>query len=388
MSKIIFLIAILFSMNTTAQVQKKNTISLKWGKIASLPPSKGQVKSLGFAGPINGVSNDIFITAGGANFPDGMPWEGGAKYYSNEIYLLIKNGNEFGWINHDQSLPEPIAYCGVISTEKGIVCVGGENDAGISKKTFLLNWDNDAKKAIIESLPDLPVALTNVAVTNLGNTIYAAGGDEKDKSSKLFLSIDLNQKEPEWNLLPHLPFALANASLIAQGKNIYMIGGRTKSTTGISELHGTTFVFNTEKNTWKKLADICDGKNPTNLSAAAGIALGDHSILMIGGDDGKTFHKIETYLSKISKASTEAEKEKLTNEKNALVIDHKGFSKKLLLYNISSDCWTEIGEYPFPAQVTTSAVNWDGKIIVSNGEIKPGIRTPDVIEGDLIIDNK
>ena len=381
MSKIIFLTVILFSMNTTAQVQKKKTISLKWEKIASLPPSKGQVKSLGFAGPINGVSNDIFITAGGANFPDGMPWEGGAKYYSNEIYVLKKDGSEFAWINHDQSLPDPVAYCGVTSTEKGIVCVGGENEAGFSKKTFLLSWNVEENKVGIQSLPDLPVPLTNVAVANLENTIYAAGGDEKDKSSKLFLSIDLTQKYPEWKHLPDIPFALANASLIAHGKNLYLVGGRTKSTSGISILHGTTFVFNTEKNTWKKLADICDGKNPTNLSAAAGIALGDHSILMIGGDDGKIFHKIETYLSKISKASSEAEKEKLIKEKNTLVIDHKGFSKKLLLYNIPSDCWMEIGEYPFPAQVTTSAVNWDGKIIVSNGEIKPGVRTPDVIEG-------
>ena len=381
MSKIIFLTAILFSMNTTAQVLPNNTLSIKWQKVTTLPSSIGQAKSIGFAGPINGVSNDVFITAGGANFPDGMPWEGGAKYYSDEMYVLERDNNNLVWEDHDQKLPEPIAYCGVASTEKGIVCVGGENNAGISKKTFLLNWNGAENRVVIESLPDLPVPLTNVAVANLGNTIYAAGGDGKGNSSSLFLCLNLNKKDPEWILLPDLPFALANASLIAQGSNLYLIGGRTKNATGISELHGTTFVFNIEKNTWKKLADICDGKNPTNLSAAAGIALGDHSILMIGGDDGRTFHQIETYLSQISKATSEAEKEKLIKEKNKLVINHKGFSKKLLLYHIPSDCWTNIGEYPFPAQVTTMAVNWDGKIIVSNGEIRPGVRTPDVIEG-------
>ena len=380
MSKIIFFTAILFSMSTSAQVQK-NIISLQWKNVATLPPSNGKTKSPGFAGPINGVSNGVFITAGGANFPDGMPWEGGAKYYSNEIYLLKKEGKEYDWIDHEQTLSEPIAYCGVTSTEKGIIYVGGENEAGISKKTFLINWNSADNKVIIKSLPDLPVPLTNVAVAHIGNTIYAAGGDAKSNSSKLFLSLDLNPKEPEWNQLPDIPFALANASLIAHGKNLYLIGGRTKSASGISKLHGTTFVFNTEERTWRKLAHICDGKNPTNLSAAAGIVLGDSSILMIGGDDGRTFHKIETYLSQISNASSEAAKEKLTKEKNSLVIDHKGFSKKLLLYNIPSDCWTEIGQYPFPAQVTTTAVKWDGKIIISNGEIRPGVRTPNVIEG-------
>ena len=381
MSKIIFLIAILFSMNTTAQVHKKIPVSLKWEKAATLPPSKGQAKSIGFAGPINGVSDGVFITAGGANFPNKMPWEGGAKYYSNEIYVLTKEGNNLTWIDHDQTLPEPVAYCGVTSTKKGIVCVGGENAAGLSKKAFLLNWDKNAKKAVITSLPDLPEPLTNVAVAHIENMVYIAGGDEKDTSTNQFLRLDLQEENAHWNKLPDLPFELANASLIAQGKNLYMIGGRTKSKTGISQLHGTTFVYNTEKNTWKKLADICDGKNPAMLSAAAGILLDKQYILMIGGDDGKTFHKIETLLSQISKASSEAEKQKLTKEKNILVINHKGFSKKLLLYNIPSNCWTEIGEYPYPAQVTTAAVHWDGKIMMSNGEIKPGVRTPDVIEG-------
>ena len=137
MSKIIFLTAILFSMSTKAQVTTKNTISIKWEKVATLPPSKGQIKAVGFAGPVNGVSKDIFITAGGANFPNGMPWEGGSKYYSKEIYILEKKGKVVAWKDHDQTLIEPIAYCGTTSTEKGIVCVGGENETGISKKSFL-----------------------------------------------------------------------------------------------------------------------------------------------------------------------------------------------------------------------------------------------------------
>ena len=109
--------------------------------------------------------------------------------------------------------------------------------------------------------------------------VYIAGGDEKDTSTNQFLRLDLQEENAHWNKLPDLPFELANASLIAQGKNLYMIGGRTKSKTGISQLHGTTFIYNTEKNTWKKLADICDGKNPAMLSAAAGILLDKQYIL-------------------------------------------------------------------------------------------------------------
>ncbi len=211
----------------------------------------------------------------------------------------------------------------------------------------------------IKPLPDLPLALTNVALTHVNNIVYAAGGDEAKSSSNSFFSLDLKDKNPEWKKLPDLPIALANATLIAQsgkdGENIYLIGGRTKTASGISDLHHTTFAFNLVKRSWRKCADISTGKNNTNLSAAAGVALDKNYILMIGGDNGETFHKIETYISQIAKAASEEEKEKLTKEKNALSIHHNGFYKGLLLYNTIENKWTKIGEYPYPAQVTTTA---------------------------------
>lgn len=377
-----------FFMTSAAQVKKESKVSVKWKVAAVLPPSHEQSKSLGFAGPINGVSNDVLIIAGGANFPNGLPWEGGKKYYSNEIFVLQKEDNKFVWNKKvKKSLPAPIAYCGVTSTDKGIVYAGGENETGISKKSWIINWNSEDGNIEIKPLPDLPLALTNVALTNIDNVVFAAGGDEAGNSSSSFFSLDLNDKNAVWKTLTDLPVALANATLIAQKdgvqENIYLIGGRTKTGSGISELHHTTFVFDLHKYEWKKCADISDGKNILNLSAAAGIAIDKNFILIIGGDNGTVFHKIETYISQISKASSEEEKERLTKEKNALSIHHNGFYKGLLLYNIIENKWTKIGEYPFPTQVTTTAVKWANDIIISNGEIKPGVRTPDVVTGEV-----
>ena len=55
----------------------------------------------------------------------------------------------------------------------------------------------------------------------------------------------------------------------------------------------------------------------------------------------------------------------------------------MLLYNTKEGKWSKTGEYPYPAQVTTTAVKWGNDIVVSNGEIKPGVRTPDVMIGSL-----
>jgi N-acetylneuraminate epimerase len=380
----LILIFMLLASDSTAQ---KPILTISWKKIAAIPSSDTNVSS-GFAGAINGVNNNVFIVAGGSNFPNGKPWEGGKKFYSDKIFVLEKKDNNFIWNKTVKTvLPEPIAYCGSTSTSAGIVYVGGENEKGNSNKCYLLKWNDEKNKVDIKSLPDLPLALANIAVTNIGSVIYAVGGDEATHSSNDFFSLDLNNGTTAWKILPHLPLALANATAIAQngksGKEVFVIGGRSKTPTGISDLHNTTFAFDPQKQQWKKCADISDGAHTTNLSAASGVALDENQILITGGDNGKTFHKIETLISKITTTKSPGEKAKLTEEKNNLSIHHKGFDKGLLLYNSISDAWTKIGGLPFLAHVTTTDVKWKNEIIVSNGEIKPGIRTPDVMMGTV-----
>ena len=378
------LILTIFIMSTTVGFSQKTKITnVEWKKAAQLQNADGSL-SLGFAGPINGVSNNVLIVAGGANFQDKMPWEGGKKHYSNEIHVLEKVGNDYHWNkNSVNTLPEPIAYPGNTTTNLGIVYVGGENENGLSNKAYLLNW-NAAKNTVeTKSLPDFPLAITNIALTHLGNIVYAIGGDEAKQSSDLVFTIDLNAEKPEWKSLTKLPFALANSVAVIQNDILYVVGGRTKTASGISDLHNTTLSFDLKKQVWETKATISDGKNATNFSAGAGVAVGKEYILIVGGDNGTTFHKIETYLSQIAKATSEEEKSRLIAEKNILNTTHKGFYNDILLYNTHTNKWSKLGELPFLAQVTTTATIWNDKIVLSNGEIKPGIRTPNVMLGTI-----
>lgn len=375
-------------MSTTDAFSQKTDINhVEWKTAAQLQNPDGSL-SLGFAGAINGVSNDVLLVTGGANFPDKMPWEGGKKSYSKTIHALEKCGSTFSWIKEVKTeLPEPIAYCGTTSTDLGVVYVGGENENGLSNKSFILKWNAAKKEVEIKSLPNFPFAIANIALTHVDNVVYAVGGDEATKSSDYFASLDLNDVNSEWKALPKLPLALANSVVIAQkgqnGIGIYVVGGRTKTASGISDLHHTTFVFDIKEQQWKNAAAISDGKNTTNFSAGAGVAVGKHSILIVGGDNGIIFHQIETYLSQIAQAESPEQKTELIAKKNKLVTNHPGFYNGILLYNTLTDQWKKIGELPFLPHVTTPAVLWDKKIILSNGEIKPGIRTPDIMLGTV-----
>jgi len=57
-------------------------LTLDWRQLPPLPDPTG------FAGPFAGTSGGALIVAGGANFPDKMPWEGGRKVWYDTAYVL------------------------------------------------------------------------------------------------------------------------------------------------------------------------------------------------------------------------------------------------------------------------------------------------------------
>ena len=59
---------------------------LEWSELKPLPDE------FGFAGPFAGTSGGALIVAGGANFPDGYPWDGGKKVYHDRIFVLSSPG--------------------------------------------------------------------------------------------------------------------------------------------------------------------------------------------------------------------------------------------------------------------------------------------------------
>jgi hypothetical protein len=64
---------------------------LNWNALPDLPDS------VGVAGPFVGISDDALIVAGGANFPDSPPWQGGQKIWYDEIHVLEKNTDGNLW---------------------------------------------------------------------------------------------------------------------------------------------------------------------------------------------------------------------------------------------------------------------------------------------------
>lgn len=368
---------------------KDNKIT--WATVAKLPVLAGMQKQLGVAGVFTGVSNDVLLIAGGSNFADGAkPWQGGKKLHKNDIYVLKKEAeNMFTWLNPQPAhLKQKVAYGASVTLPEGVVCAGGETDeANSSREVFMMNWDAPKSEVLFKEMPSLPIPVANAGMANIGKTIYLVGGESNGKPSAKSFLLDLSTPHPQWQPLPDLPVAMSHSVAVAQsnGKNecVYVIGGRSSTSSGISNLHNTTFCYDPTSKKWLRLKNVGDGENITNLSAATGIAYGNADIILIGGDKGNVFHQIETYNAEIAKAQNQTEKQKLQNEKLELLNNHQGFSKDVYQYNIPTNSWKKIGELPFYGQVTTTAVKWDGDIFIPCGEIKPGLRTANVVRGEF-----
>jgi cyclically-permuted mutarotase family protein len=378
MNRLIYFITAFICMSLLFYAcSQKNITATKWSLAGTLP------QSLGVAGAVAGINNNVLVVAGGSNFPNNMPWLGGKKKYYSEGYIFKKTNKDSLVFYTSFHLPFSISYAANCSTPEAIIAAGGENESGISNKVFSLQWNNARDTISIKNLPALPFAVTNAAITCRNNTIYLAGGETKNGISDKFLLLDLNDTGKGWQQLPHLPHAVSHAVMVTQSNGIknciYLIGGRKKNNDGISDLYAYTFAFDISKNQWQQKQSL-----PYALSAGTGVAAGENYILLFGGDKGETFHNTEKIIAAINKENDSLKKENLNEAKIKLQSSHPGFSKEVLLYNTINDKWTAIDSIPFHAPVTTMAIKWNDEIFIPGGEIKAGVRTPQILSAKII----
>ena len=370
--------------------QNKETNTVSWSVAGRLPLLAGMQKQPGVAGPFTGETNGALLVAGGANFADGaMPWQGGKKLHHDDIYVLEKHGDHFSWVKPKTAhLRQKTAYGASATVRGGVVCAGGETESAAGcKDVFMMRWDAKIHDIVFTTLPSLPFPVANAGMTCIGNTIYLVGGESGGKPSNRFIALNLDDKNGQWQQLPPLPVSMSHSAVVTQSNGkyscVYVIGGRSANPSGISTLHNCVFCYDPRQNKWISLAPVGDGIHTTNISAATAVPVGDNGILLIGGDKGDIFHRIETFNALIARAKDDKEKGRLQAEKLNLLNHHPGFSRDVYLYNTKTNAWEKTGDLPFYGQVTTTAVLWDRHIFIPCGEIKPGIRTPDITMGTL-----
>jgi N-acetylneuraminic acid mutarotase len=335
------------------EVAKPKGDLLTWQQLPDLPDP------IGFASPFCGVANGALIVAGGANFPEKKPWEGGTKIYHDRVFVL--EAPEGTWIEAGQ-LPRPIAYGVSITTPNGLICIGGNDGERAYEDVFLVQWID--QRIQTTQLPPLPQPVTAAMGVLIGETIYLVGGhstpNPADSESKnLLLAMDLWAGElPAWQQLHPWPGSGRFLPILGVHEgSLYLFSGIQRVPGGDT---GFTFDYKTDayrytpksnghEGSWKKLADL-PRRNAAVPSPAPFLNPGRFVLLGSGADGGHTDKPLS---------------------------EHPGFDESCLVYDITSDAWTIAGHTPAP-RVCAVTVEWHDQWIIASGESHPGIRSSQV----------
>ncbi|HEX2861051.1 MAG TPA: hypothetical protein VHN79_05405 [Lacunisphaera sp.] len=155
---------------------------LLWERLPSIPDR------VGFAGSFAGMSQGVLIVAGGANFPDKMPWAGGTKVWHDRIFALPASAAAWQEVGR---LPTPNGYGASLSIGQDIILIGGGDAQKNFRTVWRATWDGSAVR--FTRWPDLPKPLAMLAATTVGNHLYVAGGlDHPDATTaqRVFLMLD------------------------------------------------------------------------------------------------------------------------------------------------------------------------------------------------------
>lgn len=328
----------------------------------------------GEAGLSQGVSaayiarvGDILMMVGGCNFPDQPAAEGGKKRFYRGVYAAqVGERGSLRWRCIGQ-LPQASAYGVAVADGESMLCAGGQSEHGAHTTVFRLTPIADS--LCIEHLPDLPIPMDNMAGALVGRKWIVAGGMQNGVPGKCAFSLDLDHPEQAWTQLPDFPGRpRVQPVAAAWGSSFALWGGfspKTVHDTATVATEGLCYDFIHRR--WSSLPPPLDLEGrPLAAAGAAAINLTDGSVLLLGGVNTDVFlralnHPTPDYL----------------RHPNAW------YRFNPLILRFAHHRWTVIAQSERTARAGSALTSEPKRLWILGGELRPGVRTPEIYEGYL-----
>ena len=340
-----------------------------WKLVGLLPIPAGFTESIGVSGAFSGFIGDKLIIAGGANFPYAPVIEGGAKEFYHDIFVFdINSDNTLSHVGSGQ-LPKKLATGHTVSVGDSLYFIGGENKDGDSATIYSITLNENTP--LVTEVATLPFTFAAGAAVVKDNVLYLAGGRQNKKSSNKLHTFNLNTKESiSLADIPgeprvQMPYLLAN-------NKFYIFNGLGSLTLVDS------YAYDLDNNTWSALANSSLENIPYTVGGGAAVPLSADEILILGGVNKQVFDDAITQLGSLKGAELEAFRQDYFNRSP----EQFNFSTNQMVYNTTKNQWYSVGTIPFyggagPFPVLVK----DGMVWHVSGEIKAGVRTPEVHAG-------
>lgn len=339
-----------FALNAAASPATRltKTENIIWNNELKLPPaSSGSSANIGLAGVYSGYIGETLVVAGGTNFPDGRPAEGGEKCWWGDVYTWTE---ENGWNLFHDAMPQSSAYGFTAELPSGLLLVGGCDSEKCLDNVYRLTLDDDGRPVFEEWL-SLPVPLSNMAGGVIGGKVYVAGGVStmtNQSTIKAFYCLDTSNPAKGWTELPawngpSRAYAVAAVQSDGLDNCLYLFSGREFHEDGPWNVLSDGWVYNPRLNEWSEIP----GDFP--VMAGTAVSFGTNHILLLGGRCNMP-------------------------DKDDNVV---------WLYHTVTGTLVEAPVEGVDIPVTSVAVKKGDGFVVSSGEIAPWVRTPVILRGTI-----
>ena len=358
-------LGLLVALTASASAQER------WTERAPLPDP------VGIAGPVVGPTREGLLAAGGANFPDAAPWDGGAKAYHDRVHLLAEP--EGSWVTLEERLPYAVAYAVTVATPAGLIVVGGQDAEQVFDRVLRLQVEGG--QLVVEALPALPTPLTNAGGALVGTQLIVVGGQTEAAGSpgNSVLVLDLAREGTEafaWEERGPMPgprrglpvvAALGDELLVASGRDYGPARGEGEPPFAF---HTDLLRYDPRADTWAAPMVLARQGEPLCVMAGTAVPVGDGRVWLLGGASGEVLQRLVD-LEAAAREDPAAEEARLE-----LLRNHPGFSSAVLQV-LPNGGVREVLEARAaePLPVTTQAVLWRGEAWLVSGEVRPGVRT-------------
>lgn len=319
--------------------------SLNWGQLPPLPDADG------FAGMFGGVGHDSLLVAGGANFPDRKPWEGGRKVWHDRVFALSASDGQWRVAGR---LPRPLGYGVSVTADDSILCFGGSDAERHHADGFRLSWMNGQLE--VSPLPALPTPCANMTWARIDRILYVVGGIESPGANgclRTMWALHLDRLSEGWRELEPCPGPARMLAVSAVVENELLVFGGAGLSEAADGRPRRTYLqdawrYSPAKRSWRRLANM-----PRPVVAAPSPApVLDGCVYLLTGDDGSLV-------------------EFQPPEK------HPGFPRQAMVYGVTENRWRPTVSVPF-SRATAPTVFWKEGWVIASGEIRPGVRTPEM----------
>lgn len=349
---------------------------------------------------LSGTKGQTLLMLGGCNFPEVPARLGGKKRYYAEIYgVKYKAGKSIRSWRLLGRMPQPFAYAAYQTYDNALIVAGGKSEYEDLSSVYRLSLNEEGELQQTR-LADLPAPRSGMASAIVGTRLYLIGGAVSGRLSNSMISLDLSnpsatwQEEAAYPSEPHLK-VLSTSLGRAGSHGIYLFASfiNTESDNLPVETDMCVMHYDPSKKVWGKVAQFNPHDRFEGYTFGGGCIYaqeGSSRITLLGGVYSDIFtyalrrgQNLKAAKARGDKATIEAY-ERASKSYLEAVPSWYRFCPTLFFYDIQKKKTVNISQVlehsEHYAKADAALVELKlGHFILLGGEIKPGIRTADIV---------